>query len=69
MCDRSERRLLAEERESDTYREYFQQVDEQMRLAYEADFGPHYRSLHPYRTDGPLVDKIVTKMMRSGWSD
>lgn len=69
MCDRAERRLLAEERESETYREYFQQVDEQMRLEYERDFGPTYRAMYPYRTDGPAVHKIVTKMMCSGWSD
>lgn len=68
MCDRAERRLLAEERESEWYRELFQQVDEQMRLAYEADFGPTYRAHHPYKTDGPVVDKIVSKMMRSAWS-
>lgn len=68
MCDRAERRLLAEERESEWYRELFEQVDEQLRLAYEVDFGPTYRRLHPYVTDGPVVHRIVEKMMRSSWS-
>lgn len=67
MLDKKCRREAAIDREEESYRALFEQVDEQMRLAYEADFGPHYRSLHPYRTDGPLVDKIVSKMMRSTW--
>ena len=67
MRDEKCRRNAAIEREEESYRALFQQVDEQMRLEYERDFGPTYRSMYPYRTDGPAVHKIVAKMMRSGW--
>jgi len=68
MCDTSIRRLAAQEREEEEYRSLFAQVDEKLRLEYEVSFGPTYRQLYPYKSDWQLIDKVVTKMMRSAWA-
>jgi len=68
MCDTSIRRLTAQEREEEEYRSLFAQVDEQMKAGYEKDFGPTYRQLYPYKSDWQLIDKVVTRMMRSAWA-
>lgn len=69
MCDRAERRLLAEEREEDRYNELYAQIEDQMKAQYLRDFGPTYRQAHPFKRDHDLIDKMVCKRMRSGWSD
>lgn len=67
MCKPNPRRVTAQEREEDTYRELFEQVEQQERNEYEVSFGPTYKALHPYRSDGPKIHAIVEKLMRSGW--
>ena len=69
MCDLSERRLLAEEREEDRYHELYAQIEDQMRADYIRDFGPTYRAAYPFKPDYELIDSMVCKKMRSGWSD
>lgn len=67
MCDRSERRLLAEERESETYMMLYRQVEADMAAQYQLDFGPTYRQKFPFQPDADVIDKIVSKLMRSTW--
>lgn len=67
MCDQSIRRLTAQEREEETYRALYEQVEASMRADYERDFGPTYRAMHPFKPDWQVIDKAVTKMMRSAW--
>lgn len=69
MCKPNPRRVTAQEREEDTYRELFEQVEQQERNEYEASFGSTYKALYPYKADGPKIHGIVEKLMRSTWND
>ena len=69
MCDRAERRLLAEERGEEHYQELYAKVEDEMKAQYLKDFGPTYRAAHPFKRDHDLIDAMVCKRMRSGWDD
>ena len=69
MCDRAERRLLAEEREEEHYQELYAKVEDEMKAAWERDFGPTFKAKYPYVPDGAVIHKEVTKRMRGRWND
>lgn len=69
MCKPNPRRVTAQEREEDTYRELFEQIEQQQRNEYDRSFVCTYKDLYPYKADGPKIHAIVEKLMRSSWLD
>lgn len=63
-ADRLERRDRAEEQASDAYRALYDQIVSDQEAEYEAEFGPEYRAVHPFKVNGATIHQRVMQQLQ-----
>lgn len=61
--DLSIRKLDLEERRATAYRHMVEQITDELRAEYEAEFGEEFRKLHPFKPNGLVIHELALKRL------
>ncbi len=64
MCQPNIRRLTPDEHEDRRYEELYAQIEAEAREEHDREFGPAYRDMHPFRSDGRRIHAEVMASMQ-----
>lgn len=61
--DLSIRKLDLEERRTAMYQDAYDQIKDDLRAEYEAEFGPEFRAQHPFKPNHEVIHALVLKRL------